>query len=358
LTESISARIAGKISAALGPSASFVSLVALAGDASSRRYYRVQLKGLPQPQSAIVMELPAGSALPLSSEELAIFKEGPAELPFLNLQRFLTAIGVNVPRLYGHWENEGLLLLEDLGDTPLWDRVQGVPESEVTTWYKKAIDQLLQLQLRGTRSRDDQCIAFQQRFDAKLYLWEFDHFIEWGLLKRPDSKVEPSLIDALKKTFLRIAELLDRQAPYLNHRDYHSWNLMVHNDAIWMIDFQDALLAPAQYDLASLLNDRITDRVVKPEIEGQLIRYYFERKFELENRRADFNEFQEIYRLSAIQRDLKVVGRFYYLDIVKGKPGYMQFVPPTVHRLQRNLAQTPQTQSILPLLSEHFEAML
>ena len=69
-------------------------------------------------------------------------------------------------------------------------------------------------------------------------------------------------------------------------------------------------------------------------------------------------EFFEIYRLSAIQRDLKVVGRFYYLDLVKGKPGYMKFVPPTVRRLQRNLAQVAQTQPILPLLSEHFEAML
>jgi len=62
--------------------------------------------------------------------------------------------------------------------------------------------------------------------------------------------------------------------------------------------------------------------------------------------------------LEAIQRDLKVVGRFYYLDIVKSKPGYMKFVPPTVRRLQRNLAHVAQSQSILALLSEPFEAML
>jgi hypothetical protein len=49
---------------------------------------------------------------------------------------------------------------------------------------------------------------------------------------------------------------------------------------------------------------------------------------------------------------------FYYLDLVKGKPGYMKFVPPTVRRLQRNLAQVAQTKPILPLLREHFEAML
>ena len=62
-------------------------------------------------------------------------------------------------------------------------------------------------------------------------------------------------------------------------------------------------------------------------------------------------------RLSAIQRDLKVVGRFYYLDLVKGKPGYRKFIPPTTRRLARNLANTPQARRILPLLLEQFEAM-
>jgi aminoglycoside/choline kinase family phosphotransferase len=133
---------------------------------------------------------------------------------------------------------------------------------------------------------------------------------------------------------------------------------MIHNETVRVIDFQDALLAPPQYDLASLLNDRITDSIIQPHIEERLVDYYLDKRIELEDRSIPREGFCEIYRLSAIQRDLKVVGRFYYLDIVKGKPGYMKFVPPTVRRLQRNLAQVAQTKSILPLLSEHFEAML
>jgi aminoglycoside/choline kinase family phosphotransferase len=93
-------------------------------------------------------------------------------------------------------------------------------------------------------------------------------------------------------------------------------------------------------------------------MEPELVEYYRERANELSGRNVSRQEFLEIYRLSAIQRDLKVVGRFYYLDLVKGKPGYMKFVPPTVRRLQRNLAQVAQTKPILPLLREHFEAML
>ncbi len=176
--------------------------------------------------------------------------------------------------------------------------------------------------------------------------------------KRPGAKISIATLATLRETFAAIAQTLDRQPPCLNHRDYHSWNLMIHDEEVCVIDFQDALLAPAQYDLASLLNDRITDAVVQPHIEPQLVEYYRERAIELSGRAISRQEFLEIYRLSAIQRDLKVVGRFYYLDLVKGKPGYMKFVPPTVRRLQRNLAQVAQTKPILPLLREHFEAML
>jgi aminoglycoside/choline kinase family phosphotransferase len=72
---------------------------------------------------------------------------------------------------------------------------------------------------------------------------------------------------------------------------------------------------------------------------------------------VDRDEFFEIYLLSAIQRDLKVVGRFFYLDMVKGKPGYKQFIPPTLRRLKRNLARLPGTKGVIPLLAEHFEEL-
>jgi aminoglycoside/choline kinase family phosphotransferase len=357
LTGQINQLIGDKVHALFGENSILVSLTTLAGDASSRRYYRARLQGADVPPSVVVMELPAGSSLPLSSEELAVFKERPKELPFLNVHRFLGRIGVRVPRLYGHWEKQGLLMLEDLGDTALWDRVQGLAPSEVLAWYRKAIDELLVLQIRGTAQRDDACIAFQQRFDFRLYMWEFEHFLEYGLIKRSDAHVGNSTLAQLRTVFTTIAERLDRQPACLNHRDYHSWNLMICDDAVAVIDFQDALLAPAQYDLASLLNDRITDSVIRPDLESSLLRYYLERRAEAEKRPIDGDEFREIYLLSAIQRDLKVVGRFFYLDIIKGKPGYKKFIPATVRRLQRNLARLPQTETIVPLLAEHFEEM-
>jgi N-acetylmuramate 1-kinase len=349
--------LVAKIRAAFGRSTEVVLLSALAGDASSRRYYRAQLSGPEAPPSVVVMEVPAGPSLPLSSEELAIFKEPPKELPFLNLHRFLAAIGVRVPRLFGQWESEGVLLLEDLGDTALWDRVQGRTESEILFWYEKAIDELLVLHICGTEARDDSCIAFQQRFDFRLYMWEFDHFIEYGLIKRADASVSRRTTEELRQVFTAIARRLESYPACLNHRDYHSWNLMIHNDAVAVIDFQDALLAPPQYDLASLLNDRVTDSIIQPTLEDHLLRYYMGKRAESEKDQVSRDEFFEIYLLSAIQRDLKVVGRFFYLDIVKGKPAYKRFIPATLRRLKRNLTRLPQTERLLPILTEHFEEM-
>ena len=346
-----------KSRAIFGETADVLSFCALSGDASSRRYYRAQLTGSASPRSIIIMQLPTGSSLPLSSEELALFKEAPKELPFLNLHRFLTGIGVKVPIIYGQWEKEGILLLEDLGDVALWDRVQNVPESEVSHWYQKAVDELLVLQIRGTEQRDDSCIAFQQRFDFRLYMWEFDHFLEYGLQKRLDVRVAPPVTERLRKIFSTMAQRLDREPTCLNHRDYHSWNLMIHREEVVLIDFQDALLAPPQYDLASLLNDRITDSVIRPPLEEQLLSYYIQKSGEQGKPVTDRDQFLEIYLLSAVQRDFKVVGRFHYLDLVKGKSAYKKFIPPTVRRLKRNLQRLPQWAHIVPLLAEHFEEM-
>jgi len=349
--------IANELSALFGEQTVTASFVALAGDASSRRYYRAELTGPGTPASIVIMKLPNGSALPLSSEELAVFKKPLKELPFLNLHRFLVRIGIRVPRLYGQSLEQGLLFLEDLGNIALWDKVQDLPPSEVLAWYRKAIDELLLLQVHGTKERDDSCIAFQQRFDFRLYMWEFDHFLEYGLEKRPGTTIKQTSKTELRNAFVDIARRLDSLPPCLNHRDYHSWNLMIHDEAVAVIDFQDALLAPPQYDLASLLNDRTTDSVIQPDLEEKLVAYYIDRRVDMEKQTINRDEFTEMYLLSAIQRDLKVVGRFYYLDIVKGKTAYKKFIPPTIHRLKRNLARLPQTQRLIPILAEHYEEM-
>ena len=347
--------VATKVTELFGPDARMTALDALAGDASSRRYFRAGIDAPKGPKSAIVMNW-SDSGVPISSEELAVFEEPLEELPFLNLQRFLKAAGVRVPEVHGHWVDRGLMLLEDLGDVSLWDRVREAPDADVIRWYRKAIDELLVLQIGGTRARNDQCMAFRQAFDRRLYLWEFAHFIDYGLEEGHQGSLPHADRRLLEEAFEGIAAHLDVQPRVLNHRDYHSWNLMVRDDAVVVIDFQDALLAPAQYDLASLLNDRETDQVVTPAVEEQLVDHYLERMETAWGQpRPDRDEFRETYLLSVLQRDFKVVGRFRYLDLMKGKPGYKRYIAPTLRRIGRNLRRAPGLEHLLPVLAAHFE---
>lgn len=322
----------------------------LAGDASSRSYARLSLSGAGPnvPRSAVVMLL-AGSGLALSSDELAVLDAPPTELPYLNVHYFLEPLGVHVPEVYVDGVQDGFLLLEDVGDLALRDAVDGCSPAEVEAWYRRAIDQLLVIQIAGTRARSDTCIAFKQRFDKRLFLWEFEHFVEWGLNRGEADSLPSDRSEALRTLFDDVSSRLADAPAVLNHRDYHSWNLFVQpeaGNAVRVIDFQDALLAPAAYDLATLLNDRDTPAVVTPDLETALVRYYHDAW----NRQADtpraYADVWDEYNLCLLQKACKVVGRFYYLELEKGKAGYLRYVPPTLATVRRVLARLPDTPDI------------
>jgi hypothetical protein len=336
-----------------GGAAAVARVLALPGDASTRSYARAWLSGPGVPQSLVVMIL-ADRGVALSSDELAVFATPPAELPYLNVHRFLSGLGVAVPEVYVDASAEGLLLLEDVGDTPLWEAVRGRPEAEVARLFEQAIDQLVLLQVAGTRRRDDACIAFLQAFDERLFLWEFDHFLEHGLVGRIGRPLPAGERDVLREHFTAIARTLDRQPRVLNHRDFHAWNLFVHEHRIRVIDFQDALLAPAPYDLATLLGDRETPAVVHPALERRLLSYYAEAWSSAGGAPWNGEELWEVYAACALQKAFKVVGRFHYLDRVKGKPGYLRYIPATLRQIRRLLAQRPDLRDVQAILARHF----
>jgi N-acetylmuramate 1-kinase len=315
------------------PGTQLAEVAHLAGDFSSRRYLRAHLAGGGAPSTAVVMVL-AGSGLPLSSEELGVFPEPLRELPFLDVHRLLTAIGAPVPAIYVSAVDRGMLLLEDAGDVVLWDRASGAP-SEAEAIYRRAIDALLVLHERGTRHRDRSSIAFQQHLDARLLVWELEHFLEWGIERRLGITLEGAARRAYAESFDAIARELAAAEPVLSHRDYHSWNILWRDDRPVIIDFQDAFLAPPEYDLASLLTDRVTPRLVDPAMEARLLAYYWsarDRPGEQDRRR---------YALIALHRALKVIGRLHYIAIEKGKPAPLAFLPDVLATARRFFAEVP-----------------
>jgi hypothetical protein len=238
--------------------------------------------------------------------------------------------------------SDGFVLLEDIGDTALWDAVSGAPPEVVERRYRDAIDELLLVQVKGTQLPDPACLAFQQAFDERLFHWELEHFIEYGIERRLERALPAGDAKVLRRHFGAIARRLGAAPRCLNHRDYHSWNLFVAADRIRVIDFQDALLAPAPYDLATLLGDRDTPLVVTPAIERGLLDYYRRRWHDVGGAALAADELEELYFLCALQKALKVVGRFYYLDRVKQKPGYLRYIPSTVRQIERILPRFPR----------------
>src|SRR5262245_22134822 len=200
---------------AWGSHAAVREIRSLAGDASSRCYFRVELDRASSPTAVLMVQ--TGSGLSISSDELSSLDAMPDEMPFLNVQRYMRGRGVAVPEVYAADSPGGLALLEDLGDTTLWDAAGAA--SDVVHLYRAAIDELVLLQRAGAEQPDSDCIAFRQRFDARLFLWEFDHFLEYGLSGRSVSVDDRAM---LRRCFAEIADELAAGPLALTHRDYHS----------------------------------------------------------------------------------------------------------------------------------------
>ena len=111
----------------------------LFGDASYRTYYRVRSAH----RSFVLMELPEGKLS--ASEEITNLASKPSEMPFLNVQRFLKNLNVSVPTIEKYSETHRWVLLEDLGDTKLFDLVAKTDEKTLLSWYQKALDLLIEL---------------------------------------------------------------------------------------------------------------------------------------------------------------------------------------------------------------------
>jgi len=352
MTDDLSERIRALLQQRFGSATQLARTAPLAGDASTRRYLRAWLRGPSAPATAVVMLL-ADRGIAMSSDELAVFAEAPTELPYVNVHRFLARIGVAIPELYVDASETGLLILEDVGDLALWDALQGQPEARVVELFERAIDQLLLIELDGTAQRDGQCIAFQQAFDRRLFDWEFEHFLEHGLINRAARPIPGSELAELRTHFARLSAVLDTQPRVLNHRDFHAWNLHVQNGAIRVIDFQDALLAPAPYDLATLLGDRVTPTVVHPQLEQRLLDYYAAGWAARGGPPWLREQLWDVYATCALQKAFKVVGRFHYLDVVKGKPGYLRYLPPTWRQIARLLAARPDLAPVRRILAQY-----
>ena len=309
----------------------------LGGDASDRNYYRLHLTsgGTHPSRTLVVMELQDSF-------------DGEA-LPFLNVLHTLERSGLGVPRLYGCEPGQGVIFLEDLGDEILQKKIQGQKPDSVETLYHEALDIIVQIQCEVPASSG--CIAFKTVFTVERFVWELDffraHYIE-GLLGQ---SIHPGDRTAMDRLFFWLATVMDGEKKVFTHRDYHSRNLIYHAGRLKVIDFQDARMGLAQYDVASLLRDSYV--VLDDGLVESLLEYYVSKLEGTSGKRIDRLRFRYLFDMTSVQRNLKAIGTFAYQAVERKNPTYLKYIPATLTYVDKNLHRYEELASYREILERY-----
>ena len=310
-------------------------------DASARRYYRLHLnENSLSLESVVAMVFDSVKPAEVGSLEVV-----NSDLAYKILTEYFLSNQVAVPDLY--FEKGKIFLIEDLGERILGNLLieGGLSNDDLLFYYKSSIDEIIKLQ---NLDIDKKVFAFNRSFTAEIYKSEMREFVDYYLVDLDFSSNELELVDTFFDHL--VSELLNLEL-VLSHRDFHSWNLVVQEQGIRVIDFQDALMATRYYDLISLLNDRDTDLALGTE-NYKILTDYFKSKIK------DDANFSSHYSMVLLQRDLKVVGRFAKL-VLNGKPAYSKWISGTLKRIGLSLSRIKDLDqsfsSVLNLFSEKID---
>ena len=311
-------------------------ILQLKGDASNRSYLRVGR----WPDSHVVMVMPPG---PHRSEEAS--KGGPPEeLPFVNVHRYLDRLGVRVPHILRYDSHAAMMVLEDLGDVTFERALDGVAPEAL---YAPAIDLLARMRAAAEAHPDPGCLAFTRSFDQELYTWELHHFREYGLEAWSGKVPTASERARLERAFAGIASRLAAAPRGFTHRDYQSRNLMMVNGELVLIDFQDALQGPWQYDLVALLRDSYIE--LEPAVVEAMIARWLDAYGRASGRSLDRRQFRRFFDLLTVQRKLKDAARFEYIHRVKKNSSFLPSIPASLRYARAAMEQLADDADVVAL---------
>jgi len=275
------------------------SWCALSGDAGFRRYFRIFFGG---------------------STLLAVYSPPSTEnnIAFLKIDEFLYRQDVHVPKIIAYDLDDGFFLIEDLGETLYLDCLT---EENVDTLYGEALLSLLRIQ----QSPADETIFPQ--YDCERLSGELALFPRWFVEQLLSHSLSHEDVEIVSSVDALLLESALEQPKVVVHRDYHSRNIVYSTaGAPGVIDFQDAVIGPITYDLASLLKDcyiewpaeRVNDWALgyrRLALDASIVSAVSEK------------EFLRWFDLMGLQRHLKVLGIFSRLSLRDSKHNYLDDMP-------------------------------
>ena len=251
---------------------------------------------------------------------------------FIKLSKLFVRFDLPVPEILHFEAEQGYFLMHDLGTTHLQD-IYDTNTEELA--IKSAISALYELQ-----KISDPIIPnySAQRLEDELSIfdnWIIDDFLDGGFPKVMETRASKKLI----------AQAME-QPQVCIHRDYHCRNLLFENGRLGIVDFQDALIGPGFYDLASLLCDCYhnfsiakVDKYLTHYLEGSDL-----------YRETPFDTAKGWLEMTASQRQIKAIGIFVRLWLRDNKPSHLRYIPHVMNTLIQQTEGYPDLESLHQLL--------
>lgn len=312
----------------------------LKGDASGRKYSRIYLDSKEVP-SLILMEVVGGKG-PTHSGDY----EGNEDLAFLEIGKILRDHDIPAPEVFYSDLEKNLIIVSDAGKYGLNEFC--VPEMEFGDFdpnikddlFKQSVDILDKLQ--GVSKQKS---AITQRFlSFEDYHRDASSVIDNYLVVH---SARPSEIEHVKESINNLCEMITAHPKTVVHRDFMPWNLQVNETGkVFLIDFQDSLIASSEFDIVCLLHDRDIDFQIGDDFIKQIVSYYKEKLNRNDN-------FKERYYQILLHRYIRLTGHFNLLTKKTGKKVYKDWVPGCLKRLARTVPNVPDLTDLVEILLKY-----
>jgi len=326
-----------KLSTELFPNQVFDPILSLAGDASTRRYYR----GISD----------QGSWIGQINEPFS--EEGPS-FNFIEVTQHLEKSGILVPKIYG-WNSEtGVILMEDHGDVTLLRRLQEVyGHQEEELIYKEVVRILADMHAKASREEGFRINAFNLAFDYEKFKWEIEFTLKYFFEEHLSRSVSSRDREVFNFYFDKLCNELILEPLVFTHRDFHSRNILVNlnNDYVF-IDYQDARMGLRQYDLCSLLRDSYYQ--LEESAIYELCDFYMEYSKENYGIQFDKKRFIKIFDLCTVQRNFKAIGTFCYIEKVRKNNLYLKYIGNTFENIRKVLIKYSDYSDLRTMLHKYY----
>ncbi len=281
------------------------SLRAASADASFRRYLRLDGQtDAGAPTTYIVMDAPP------PQEDVR---------PFLDVAARIERAGLHGPKILAQDAEHGFILLNDLGQTLYLQALHDANEPQADALMREAFGALLHWQQRVSAEG-------LPRYDHAMLHRELQLFPDWCVQREFGITWTPAQAEQWATLSERLVQRALAQPTVAVHRDWMPRNLMVSTPNPAILDFQDAVLGPISYDVASMLRDAFISWDEAREIDWA-VRYWEQARSAGLPVREDFGEFWQDVEWMGLQRHLKVLGIFCRLKHRDGKPKYAEDLP-------------------------------